>query len=103
MKTGTVQTKAYAAKLRATGKSSKDVLRCLKRAIARETWHHLVHPDPIETADDLRPLRHERGLTLTQAATHLGTFPARISELERGTRPNANLATAYRAWLKAAA
>lgn len=93
------RTKAYAARLRVSGKSKKDVLRCLKRAIAREAWHLLVHPAPVPRIDDLRPLRHERGLTLTQAAEHLGTVAARISELERGTRPNAALATAYRQWL----
>lgn len=96
------RTKAYAAKLTATGKSKKDILRCLKRAIARQAWHLLVHPAPVPRTDDLRPLRHQRGLTLTQAAKHLGTVPARISELERGTRLNIPLANAYRAWLNAA-
>lgn len=93
------RTKAYAARLTAAGKSKKDVLRCLKRAIAREAWHLLVHPAPAPRTDDLRALRHERGLTLTQAAHHLGTVAARISELERGTRPNTALAIAYREWL----
>ena len=78
------------------------MLRCLKRAIAREAWHLLVHPAPAPRIDDLRPLRHQRGLTLTQAAEHLGTVAARISELERGTRLNNNLATAYREYLNAA-
>jgi len=96
------RTKAYAAKLTAAGKSKKDVLRCLKRAIAREAWHLLVHPAPAPRIDDLRPLRHLRGLTLTQAAEHLGTVPARISELERGTRLNIPLANAYREYLNAA-
>ena len=96
------RTKTYAAKLRAAGKSKKDVLRCLKRAIAREAWHLLVHPAPAPRIDDLRPLRHLRGLTLTQAAEHLGTVPARISELERGTRLNIQLANAYRDYLYAA-
>lgn len=41
------RTKAYAARLRVSGKSKKDVLRCLKRAIAREAWHLLVHPAPV--------------------------------------------------------
>jgi len=96
------RTKAYAAKLTAAGKSKKDILRCLKRAIAREAWHLLVHPAPAPRIDDLRPLRHLRGLTLTQAAEHLGTVPARISELERGTRLNIQLANAYRDYLNAA-
>lgn len=96
------RTKTYAAKLHAAGKSKKDTLRCLKRAIARETWHLLVHPAPTPRTDDLRTLRHQRGLTLTQAAQHLGTHPARISELERGTRPDRHLATSYRAYLTTA-
>lgn len=96
------RTKAYAARLRSAGKSTKDVLRCLKRAIARESWHLLVHPAAAPRVDDLRPLRHERGLSLTQAANHLGTVAARISELERGTRLNIQLANAYREYLNAA-
>lgn len=96
------RTRDYAARLRATGKSSKEILRCLKRAIAREAWHLLVHPDPVEAAIDLRALRHEQGRTLAQAATDLGTVPARISEIERGTRPHYELATAYRNRLNAA-
>ena len=39
---------------------------------------------------------------VTQAAQHLGTVPARISELERGTRLNIPLANAYREYLNAA-
>jgi len=96
------RTQVYAPKLRAAGKSKKDVLRCLKRAIAREAWHLLVHPAPAPRIDDLRPLRHERDLTLTQAAEHLGTVAARISELERGTRLNIPLANDYRQYLTAA-
>lgn len=34
----------------AAGTSKKDVLRCLKRAIAREAWHLLVHPAPHHTS-----------------------------------------------------
>ncbi len=93
------RTRAYAERLRITGKSTKDVLRCLKRAIAREAWHLLIHPAPVPRTDDLRPMRHAHGLTLARAAHHLGTVTARISELERGTRPNAQLAIAYRQWL----
>ena len=96
------RTKDYAARLRTNGKSNKDVLRCLKRAIAREAFHLLVHPEPTPATDDLRDLRLQRGITLVQAAMNIGAEPARLSELERGKRPNAELATAYRAWLTAA-
>lgn len=93
------RTKEYSARLRSNGKSKKDVLRCLKRAIAREAFHLLVHPAPTPATHDLRGLRHQRGLTLIQAAMSIGAEPSRLSELERGKRPNAELATAYRAWL----
>lgn len=96
------RTKQYSARLRANGKSTKDVLRCLKRAIAREAFHLLVHPAPVLATDDLRDLRHRRGVTLVRAAKSIGAEPSRLSELERGRRPNAELATAYRAWLTAA-
>lgn len=96
------RTRSYAARLRANGKSKKDVLRCLKRAIAREAFHLIVHPEPVPATEDPRDLRHQRGATLVQAAMSIGAEPARLSELERGKRPNADLATAYRAWLTAA-
>src|SRR5690625_5007258 len=86
------RTKAYAARLRANGKTKKDVLRCLKRAIAREAFHLLVHPHPVPATEDLRDLRHQRRATLVQAAISIGAEPTRLSELERGKRPNAKLA-----------
>lgn len=96
------RTKKYALHLRASGKSKKDILRCLKRAIARESFHLLVHPKPVPETNDLRQLRHDRGLTLVQVAMGIGAEPARLSELERGKRPNAELAAVYRDWLTAA-
>ena len=95
------RTKDYAARLQASGKSKKDIMRCLKRAVAREAFHLIVHPKPAPKTEDLRALRHRRGVTLAQAGINLGAEPARLSELERGKRPNADLAIAYRAWLTA--
>ena len=85
----------YVARRRAEGKTNREIMRCLKRAIARQVWHLLVHPEPIPDARTFRAARRERGLTLTDIATRLGTCAARISELERGIRPNAQLASAY--------
>ncbi|WP_052133127.1 IS110 family RNA-guided transposase [Kocuria rosea] len=96
------RTRGYAGRLRANGKSKKDVLRCLKRAIAREAFHLIVHPEPVPATEGLRDLRHQRGVTLAQAAMSIGAEPTRLSELERGKRPNAELAIAYRAWLTVA-
>lgn len=81
----------------------KDVLPCLKRAIAREARHLIAHPEPVPATAiaDLRELRHQGGATLTQAAMDIGAEPTRLSELECGKRPNAELTIAYRAWLTA--
>ncbi|WP_374939146.1 helix-turn-helix domain-containing protein [Actinomyces sp. 594] len=50
----------------------------------------------------MRQRRKTKGITLTQAATALHTWPARISELERGKRPDRDLATTYDQWLTTA-
>ena len=46
-------TRAHAAKRTAEGKSKKDILRCLKRAIAREVFHLTTHPQPVQSTTDL--------------------------------------------------
>lgn len=92
-------TRAYADKRIAEGKSKKDVLRCLKRAIAREVYRLIVHPQPAETSDDLRPARQRRGLTLTRAADALGCSPLKLSRLERGHITDIKFLHEYRAWL----
>ena len=44
------QTKAYAERRKAEGLSNKDILRCLKRFIAREVFHLLMGKPPRRTA-----------------------------------------------------
>jgi len=43
-------TKAYAERRRGEGLSNKEILRCLKRFIAREVFHLLMGRDPMRTA-----------------------------------------------------
>lgn len=95
-------TKAYAKRRRAEGKSTKEIIRCLKRYIAREIYRLLLNPTPVETSNttDLRPARTAAHISLETVANALNTWPARISELERGIRPNPELEHNYRAWLK---
>ena len=95
------RTRAYAAKKRAEGKTAKDVLRCLKRAISREVYRHLISPCPVPDNGDLRPLRQATGHTLTEVARHFGAWPARISDIERGKRRDDDFAQTYREWLLA--
>jgi transposase len=40
------ETKAYMARKRAEGKSTREALRCLKRHLARNVWHLLQPPTP---------------------------------------------------------
>lgn len=93
------RTRAYTAKKRAQGHSSKEILRCLKRAIAREVFHLLTHHVDIPRTDDLRPLRQQRGLSLTAVANHFGVWPNVISTIERGTRRDDDFTNSYRQWL----
>jgi transposase len=95
-------TRAYLARQTARGRSNKEVLRQLKRAICREVYKLLTRPHPLPRWDDLRPARNARGLTLTAVAEHFGVWPATISNLERGLRRNDQLTANYRTWLAAA-
>jgi transposase len=93
------RTQAYAERRRAEGKTSREIIRCLKRYIAREVFVLLTKPRPSLNGADLRKTRTAAGLTLAMAAEHLGTWPSRVSELERGLKHDADLAARYQAWL----
>jgi transposase len=93
------RTRDYVTRQLAVGRSKKDILRLLKRAIAREMFTHLTKPRPIGDYRDLRPTRQARNITLTNAATHFGVWPNDISRLERGLKRDDTLAANYRQWL----
>ena len=78
-------TRAYAARRTAEGKTKKDILRCLKRAIAREVFHLITTPQPAADSSDLRPARKRLGLRLTEVADSLDCAISKISLIERGT------------------
>jgi transposase len=95
-------TRAYRDTRLARGWTKRAVLRALKRAIAREIYRALIGRCDIPHYADLRPARQAKNITLTQAAEHLGVWPAHISTIERGTRRDDTLAQTYRDWLTAA-
>lgn len=95
------RTREYVNRQLAAGRSKKDVLRLLKRAIAREMFKHLTAPSPIDDYSDLRPARRARNITLAAAAAQFGVWPNDISRLERGIKRDDTLATNYRNWLNA--
>ena len=84
------------------GRSKKEILRMLKRAICREIYRHLTRPAAVPDWTDLRLTREDKNLTLTAAAHHFGVWPTVISRLERGLHRNDQLAQHYRTWLAAA-
>jgi transposase len=93
-------TRAYVARRTAEGKTPKEIIRCLKRFVAREVYQAIVSPPAdIPTGEELRELRHNRGLSMTVLCNALGTTPARISTLERGLVHDTLLALRCRAWL----
>ena len=93
------RTKAYAKRRRAEGETSREIIRCLKRYIAREVHALLTRPRPIGDIADLRPARLAAGTTLATAAAELNTWHIRLTELERGIRRSTELEDRYRAWL----
>ncbi len=93
------RTIAYAQRRTAQGKTSRETIRCLKRHIAREIHRLLTSPPVVPEGADLRRLRHSAGLTLHHAAQAIDACTNRLSELERGTRHNLDLALRYQNWL----
>jgi transposase len=93
------ETQIYAARRRAEGKTKRDVIRCLKRHIAREIFAHLTNPAVVPVGTELRSVRKAAQISLTRASAELGTYPLRISRLERGLDHDRELAERYQAWL----
>lgn len=96
------RTKDYIARQLAAGKSPKDVMRKLKRAIAREVFTLLTGVVEIPDYSDLRPVRQAKNITVTAAAQQFGVWPDVISRLERGLKRDDAFVQTYREWLDAA-
>ena len=94
------RTQTYVARRTLEGKSKREIIRCLKRHVAREMFRLLTSPATVPLGADLRAARLHSGLTLTVAAEALDTWPTRLSEIERGLAHNAELARRYQLWLR---
>lgn len=93
-------TRAYIARRRSEGKTTKETIRCLKRFVAREVYQALTHPpDDLPAGAELRALRHHHGLPLDVVAHAVATTPTRLSNLERGLAHDTTLARRCRTWL----
>ena len=92
---------AYAARLTAEGKTRREILRCLKRHIAREVYKLIIDPPDVAHGADLRRHRTQRGLTIHQTARALGAAPNRYPNSKEAssttaTSPNATSDTSHR-------
>ena len=92
-------TKDYVARRRAEGKSQRFIIRCLKRYIAREIYHRLLHPELATTGHELRAARRQLGATQDHVAAALGCHSPRISNIENNKPGNHELTARYRQWL----
>ncbi|CAN5775313.1 hypothetical protein BH20ACT1_BH20ACT1_08470 [soil metagenome] len=63
------RTKRFAAERRAEGKGAKEIIRCLKRYVAREVFRLLTDPPPVLQGSDLRAARTKVGVSLAIVAT----------------------------------
>jgi transposase len=93
------RTQDYAVRRRSEGKSDREIIRCLKRYIAREVYQLITDPPAVPDGASLRAARTAAGISLSTAAGQLSTWPTRISELERGLKHDADLANRYQQWL----
>lgn len=101
MSSGDPATAAYVERRTKEGKTMREIVRCLKRHVAREVYRHLVRPEEVPVGADLRAARLAAGISLQVVADALGSWPTRISEIERGIKHNTELARRYVHWLEA--
>lgn len=95
-------TKAFVQRQRDRGRSTPELLRILKRAIAREMYRQLTRPHEDLGVHDLRPARQAKNITIEAAASALGLAPITISRTERGKFITPEVINRYRKWLETA-
>ncbi|MFE7217102.1 IS110 family transposase [Streptomyces sp. NPDC057611] len=96
------RTREYVARQTDAGRTKTEIIRLLKRAIAREIFRLLTNPVRVPDVADLRQARQSKNITLTAVANHFGVWPAVISNIERGLRRDDTFADTYREWLLSA-
>lgn len=92
------KTREYVAKRTREGKTKREIMRCLKRYVAREMYGILMNPlacAGIEEGSRLRALRKSMGMTQTEVASIMMVSTATISRIERGLSVAAKLEDQY--------
>ena len=102
-------TRDYVNRKTGEGKGKMEIIRCLKRFIAREAYRALIsirrgrtplNKPPAERGRRLRELRVAHGITQQQIGDALGVHSSRISEIERGTRNLPELERRATLWIQ---
>lgn len=96
------RTREFVQAQRAKGRSNSELLRILKRAIAREVFKLLLNPNALADVEDLRRIRCEKNLTLRKVVAALGRNQQHVSRIERGIVHDRDYTDRYRTWLHAA-
>ena len=89
----------YIARRTIEGLSKRDIIRCLKRYVAREVNHALTHSKPTTDIATLRARRNTPGIPMKTVAEHFKRPINAIARLELGQVHDAELATRSHAWL----
>lgn len=96
------RTREFVAAQRAKGRSNPELLRILKRAIAREAYKLLQAPNALAPVEDLRRLRREKNIPVRAVVEALSTCQIHVSRIERGVAFDREFTHRYRTWLEAA-
>ncbi len=96
-------TKSYVKRRTEQGRSDREIVRCLKRYVAREVFHLLVDPMSVPNGSDLRAYRLQLGLKLVEVAEALRTSLTKVSNVERGASHDCAFSTTYLTWLESQA
>ncbi|WP_397219049.1 hypothetical protein [Nocardioides terrisoli] len=96
------RTRAFVAAQRARNRSNPELLRILKRTIAREVFRLLREPNALASIDDRHRVRREKNLPLRKVVEALGTCQIHVSRIERGITHDREFTERYRTWLQAA-
>lgn len=96
------RTKAYVERRTRDGKSKREIMRCLKRYVAREVYRALLHPSDArhQSGDVLKAGRTAAGLTQREVGAMLNVESVRISEIERDVRKHFETRDRYAHLLK---
>jgi transposase len=92
-------TRAYVERRTAEGKTRAEIIRCLKRFVAREIYNVTTNPPVIPTGHEIRQRRLQADITLTALANALDIAPTRLSRVERCLDFSNDLAERANQWI----